>query len=296
MVSCEGYSQLAIYAWLLCAGLAWADEPERLTNDGRFKSSPIFAAENELVYVELTSPTLFHLVRMNLADRTIEPFDPDYKLSEIEPDFSANGRYFACIQTRGTLSLGVRIQDREMKQENLVPPPKGFAGYRSPTISPDGQRVVFSFAEASQQNLYSVNFKGEDRRQLTERGLNNWPNYSPDGNRIVFGSSREGNFEIYAMNADGSDSRRLTNSPYQDVRPRYSPDGRRIAFTSARDGNFEIYLMNADGSELMRLTDHPERDDYACWHPDGTRIVMVSERAGRHDLYMVRVPQEARAE
>ena len=289
MVSFECRWQLAIGTWLLCAGLAAGDEPERLTSDGRFKSSPVFVNEHELIYVELTSPTLFRLVRMNLADRTVEPFDPDTKLSELEPAFAGNGRYFACIETRGTLSLGVKIQDRERKQESLVPPPKGFAGYRSPTISPNGERVVFSLAEGGQQDLYSVNIKGEDRQRLTEGSINNWPNYSPDGTRIAFGSSRDGNFEIYSMKVDGSDARRLTNSPYQDVRPRYSADGQRIAFTSARDGNFEIYVMNADGSKLQRITDHPERDDYPSWHADGKRVVVVSERAGKHDLYLVKV-------
>ena len=263
-----------------------AAEPKRLTTDGRGKFSPVFIDETALIYVDFVKPVLFQIQRMTLADGRVEPFHSDAKAPEMEPALSADGRYCAFVQTRGALSLALVIRDRQKNQDAAIPPAAGFAGYRSPTFSPDGKQVVYSFAEKGRQSLFSVDIQAQNRRRLTDHvGIDNWPMFSPDGRQILFGSTRDGNFEIYTMDADGENIKQLTHSPFQDLRPRYSPDGRQIVFTSNRDGNYEIYTMHTDGSQLRRITNHPERDDYATWHPAGDSIVLVSERAGRHDLY-----------
>ena len=267
-------------------------EPKRLTTDGRGKYSPVFIDETELVYVDFVKPVLFQIQQMTFPEGRVAPLHTDAKAPELEPAFSRDGRYCAFVQTRGALSLALVIRDRQKNQDADIPPAPGFAGYRSPTFSPDGQRVVYSFAEGGKQSLFSVDIKAQDRRRLSDRpGIDNWPMFSPDGKQIVFGSTRDGNFEIYVMDADGENVRQLTHSPFQDLRPRYSPDGRRIVFTSNRDGNYEVYTMAADGSAVRRITNHPERDDYPTWHPSGNSIVLVSERSGRHDLYQLTVPE-----
>ena len=276
---------LVVLASLPGTSLA-AAEPKRLTTDGRGKFSPVFIDETALVYVDFVKPVLFQIQQMTWADGHVEPFHSDAKAPEMEPAFSADGRYCAFVQTRGALSLALVIRDRQKSQDAAIPPAAGFAGYRSPTFSPDGKQVVYSFAEKGRQSLFSVDIQAQNRRRLTDHvGIDNWPMFSPDGKKILFGSTRDGNFEIYTMDADGENIKQLTHSPFQDLRPRYSPDGRQIVFTSNRDGNYEIYTMHTDGSQLRRITNHPERDDYATWHPAGDSIVLVSERAGRHDLY-----------
>lgn len=276
---------------LLFARPSSADEPLRLTDDGRLKASPVFVKEGaELVFAVLETPKLFRLMRMELADRSVQPLRKDASSAEFEPACSSDGRYYAFVRQRGVLSLSLAILDTESNTLAEVLPPPGFAGMRSPAFSPDNSRVLYSLAEGGRQSLYSVDIHAGDKKVLTSEGINNWPCFSPDGKRIVFSSTRHGNFEICMMNADGSDFRRLTDSPLQDIRPKFSPDGKRIAFTSHRDGNHEIYMMNADGSGLRRLTNHPERDDYPTWHPDGDRIAFVAERSGQHDIYLMKVP------
>ena len=267
-----------------------ADEPRRLTNDGRRKLSPSFINAKELVYVDLERPELTTIKRLQLSDLSVRLLHDKTNAQQLEPSFSPDGQFCVFLKATGTLSVTLVIRDEKKSNEALLPPGRGFCGFRSPRFSPDGKRVIYSYADNGRQDLYSVNTQAKDRQQLTKSsGMNYWPSFSPDGKRILFGSTRDGNYEIYTMNAKGEDTLRLTDSRFQDVRPSYSPDGRRIAFTSNRDGNFEIYLMNADGSSLRRVTNHPERDDYPTWHPDGKRLVMVSERDGRHDLYLVSV-------
>ena len=274
---------------MLLAAPVRGDEPQRLTSDGRLKFSPVFIDEDELVYTDFVNPTLYRLQRLKIDDLSIGPLHPDAKTSELESTFSPAGEYCAFVQTKGVLSLSVVIRNRRTKTDAVVPPAPGFAGMRSPAISPDQSRVVYSFAEGGRQHLYSVDIEAGDQQLLTSAGINNWPCFSPDGKRIIFSSTRHGNYEICMMNADGSGIRRLTNSQMQDIRPRYSPDGKRIVFTSHRDGNYEIYVMKADGSGVRRLTKHPERDDYPTWHPAGDRIAFVGERSGRHDIYLMKV-------
>lgn len=274
------------------AGEAQMPVAQRLTTDGRQKSSPVVRnAGQEVVYADFADATLFQLRRRSLTNGTTELLHPTSQTAEFEPAWSADGEVYAHLKLRGVLSISIVVRSRDGSLLHEIMPGGGFCGYRSPTIAPDHSRLAFSYAERGTQQIYSSQLNGEDRKPLTEStGINNWPSFSSDGREIVFGSSRDGNFEIYSMRADGSLPRRLTNHPLQDVRPRFSPDGSRIAFTSHRDGNAEIYVMNADGSGLQRITQHPERDDYPEWHPDGQRLIMVSEREGQHDLYLVPVP------
>ncbi|OAI52039.1 hypothetical protein AYO44_16770, partial [Planctomycetaceae bacterium SCGC AG-212-F19] len=259
-----------------------------LTTDGKLKTDPVFIKNGaEIVYTVQETPTQMSLMRLKLADRSVERLFPQATTTEFEATFSPDGRYCAFVQSRANLNLKLVIRDLKEDRDAVFDPGAGFNGMRHPSIAPDHSRVLFSIPANSGQQIQSVNIKGEDRKSLTASSINHWPSFSPDGKQIVFGSSRDGDFEIYVMDADGNNTVRLTHSPGMDVRPAWSPDGKRIAWVSNRDGQLEIYVMNADGTGVRRLTNHPERDDYPAWHPDGTKLVEVAERDGKFDLYLL---------
>lgn len=264
----------------------------QLTKDGVMKFTPSFTNNgNELLFVSLVKPTQMQINQLDVEAGSMRPLHAGEANHELDIAVSRDGKYYAYIKAVGTLSTSIEIQDFQGNKIGHVDPASGFASYRSLAFAPDNSRLLFVFPENTDQQIFSVSLKGEDRQQLTHsQGISNWPCFSPDGKEIVFGSTQDGNFEIYKMDVNGEQVRRLTNSPTMDMRPMFSPDGKRISFTSNRDGNYEIYLMAADGTELQRVTDHPERDDYCSWHPDGGRLVYVSERNGHHDLYSVAVP------
>lgn len=279
---------LAVAVQLISLAVAWAAEPERLTTTGHLKFSPAFFHDGrELIFVELTDPTLYRIQRLDLASGEISALHPTALTSEFEPAVAPDGNCYAYLKTKGPLSIGISVHDADGAELGEIPPEPGFFGFRCPTLAPGRARIAFAYGEGGTQQIFSSAIDGQDRQPLTSsQGLNQWPAFSPDGRQIAFGSSRDGNFEIYVMNADGSEPVRLTDHPLQDIRPRFSPDGRRIAFTSHRDGNAEIYVMQSDGTNLQRITNHPERDDYPEWHPDGQRLAIVSERKGRFDVYL----------
>lgn len=271
-----------------------AAEPLRLTSDGQSKRDPVFLKPDgsELLFVQLDRPNRLRLMKLSLRDNSLSPLHPEETRAEFEPAVSTDGRWLAFVQNRGNLSLALVIQDLKDNKQTEIPPGGGFSGMHSPTISPDGSTILFSYPEEGRQHLFSVSNQATGQRRLVDSvGINNWPSFSPDGKQVVFSSTRNGDYDLFVMNADGTAVRPLVENPKQDIRPRWSPDGKRIAFTSNRDGNYELYVIQADGSRLVRLTEHPEQDDYACWHPDGRHLIAVCERNGHFDLYQLPVPE-----
>ncbi len=174
---------------------------------------------------------------------------------------------------------------------------------RSPSWSPDGQRIVFTSArdEANPQNseIYVMDADGNNLQRLTENvGDDRDPSWSPDGERIVFSAGRDEHVEnkfgitdeIYVMDADGGNEQRLTDNRNNDWNPSWSPDGQRIAFASDRKGdlvNFDIYVMDVDGGNQQKLLNNRGWDSSPSWSPNGERIAFTSEREGNYEIYVM---------
>lgn len=263
----------------------------RLTEDGTNKRDPRFIADGKtLVFCYDEGPDLIRMMRLDMGTRKTEPVFRDAgNRHNLEPSFSANGKFVAFTQCTGNLSARLVIRNQESNAEAYITH-SGRGGTRSPAFSPDSKRVVYAFAERGPQQLWAVDTDGKNKKQLTQcSGISNWPTFTPDGKTIVFSNSRENNYELYAMAVDGSTERRLTDNTIMDIRPAVSPDGSQIAFVSTRSGNYNVFVMNIDGSNVRQMTNGEERDDYPTWHPKGRQIVFVSERDGEFDLYLMDV-------
>lgn len=266
-----------------------SSDPVRLTTDGTAKFDPVYVAGGDLVYTVLESPTQTRIVRLPAGGRAPTKLHPDATTSEFEATFTADGGYYAFVQSRGNLNLKLVIREAATGKDAVFDPGGGFAGVRRPSFHPRGERVCFGIPASTGQEIASVARDGTGRRTLTAGGINNWPAYSPDGASVAFCSSRDGEFDLYVMADDGTNVRRVSKLDGMQLRPAWSPDGRRLAFTWNRGGRYEIHAINTDGTGLVRLAAAAERSDYPAWHPDGTAVVFVGERAGAFDLYRVGV-------
>ncbi len=188
-----------------------------------------------------------------------------------------------------------------------------------PIFSPDGRRILFSYAQGSANpNLYVINADGTGLTQLTFDGLSTAGRWSPDGSRIVFGrtSTLSGTGVIATMRADGSGGESvLTNVIWGAYWPVYTPDGKHIVYYSTEGGFLEkVWIMNADGSNQTPLTPaalelfpgdvSPDGRLVSMWNHnstslptsifamniDGTDIRRLTNSGGHHDLYPVYSP------
>ncbi len=267
-----------------------AAPPIRLTTDGHQKMDPVFVANgSEIVYAVQSSFNRIDLMRLDVAQRTSERFNPAASTTELSATFSKDEQTRAFIRNNANLHVLLVIQNMTSGSTVEHNPGGGFAGVRCISMAPDGSRLVYAFPETDgAQQIFSLTTDGKTKTSITKGGgVDGYPRFSPDGHWIAFASTRDGNFDIFTMTAAGEQIYRLTEHEGLDTRPAWSPDGRQIAFTSLRDGNYDIYTIDIDGTNLRRITDHPERDDFAWWHPDGKQLVVVSERDGKQDLYLI---------
>lgn len=173
------------------------------------------------------------------------------------------------------------------------------------TVSPVGDKIVFTSTRNGDIDIYTMNIDGSDVRQLTnETGYDGGPFFSYDGKKIIYRKTRfekdseideyksllsEGlikpsKLEIWIMDADGSNKKQITDNSAANFAPFFFPDGEKILFCSNVMGsdkrNFDVYKINIDGTGLERITFSDEFDGFPMFSPDGKKLVFCSNRNG----------------
>lgn len=171
------------------------------------------------------------------------------------------------------------------------------------TVSPLGDRIVFTSVRDGDLDLYSMNLDGSDVVRLTDRlGYDGGAFYSPDGSQIIWrahyveegpeaddylslleqGLLRPGELEIWVMDADGSNKRQVTHLGGANFAPFWHPDGERVLFSSNhRDPegrDFDIFMIRLDGTGLEQITHSEGFDGFPVFSPDGRYLVFGSNR------------------
>ncbi len=190
------------------------------------------------------------------------------------------------------------LQGNQLKQLTNTP------GYDAePTVSPKGDKIVFTSTRNGDLDLYTMNLDGSDVKQVTfELGYDGGAFFSPDGEKLIFRSSRPKteqeikeykdllaqdlvmptNMELYVCNLDGSELRKITDLGDANWAPFFLPNGEKIIFSSnhhkpKKDG-FNLFMINLDGTGLEQITYDGVFDAFPMFSPDGKRIIFSSNR------------------
>ncbi|MBS1903340.1 MAG: PD40 domain-containing protein [Bacteroidetes bacterium] len=218
------------------------------------------------------------------------PPEPDHSLGYVWPLYRSYDLYIADTNgvTIGRLTADTTFYDAEA------------------TISPVGDRIVFTSTRDGDIDLYSMKLDGTGIKRLTtELGYDGGAFYSLDGKQICFRAARPtgkdadeykallakglvkpGDLEIMVMNADGTGKKQLTHNGKANFCPFFYPDGKRVIFSSNMDDpqgrEFDLYAVNTDGTGLERITYAKGFDGFAMFTRDGKHLVWCSNRNGSH--------------
>jgi len=171
------------------------------------------------------------------------------------------------------------------------------------TVSPKGDKIVFTSLRTGDLELYTMNIDGTDVKQITsDLGYDGGAFFSPDGSKIIWRASRptteadikeykdllaEGlvmptSMELYVANADGTDVRKLTDLGKANWAPFFHPSGEKIIFASnhqtERGFPFNLFMINLDGTGLTKITNDGTFDAFPVFSNNGKYLVFASNR------------------
>ncbi len=163
-----------------------------------------------------------------------------------------------------------------------------------PSLSPDGQWVVYSAESNEKYDVYLQSVSGQTPFNLTEDSPedNRHPVFSPDGEHIAFRSSREGG-GIFVMGRTGEAVRRVTSSGFN---PAWSPDGTKLVYsTESVDlnplnwaGRTELWWVDVATGQQQQLA--VENAVQPIWSPGGDRIAYVARMGDATRMDIVSLP------
>jgi Tol biopolymer transport system component len=187
---------------------------------------------------------------------------------------------------------------------------EGFGYDAEATVSPLGDRMVFTSTRSGDLELWTCDLDGGDLVQVTDApGYDGGAFFSHDGGWLVYRRTRfsdEGRAEeeaayrallqdwkvrpqdmdVWIVRPDGTDARRVTDLGKASFAPYFFPGDRRIVFASNwHDTNvpavqFDLFAVDLDGTRLEQITTYDGFDSFPMFSPDGRWIVFASNRGG----------------
>jgi TolB protein len=178
------------------------------------------------------------------------------------------------------------------------------------TVSPNGQKIVFTSTRSGDLELWTMNLDGSDQKQVTnELGYDGGAFFTPDSKGLIFRASRPKTpetaktytdllaqglvqptaLELFICDLDGSNLRQITNLGGANWAPYMHPSGEKVLFAtnhhSESGRQFNIFSINVDGTGLEQITFDEVFDSFAMFSYDGKQLVFASNRnnGGTHD-------------
>ena len=152
-----------------------------------------------------------------------------------------------------------------------------------PSLSPDGQWIVFESHEVSaEDNGIIVKYKVDGTmpyQNLTDPDEDNrQPNWSPTGDKMLYQRFSGGQWDIWIMDSYGTNHQKVTSGSGDKTDASFSPDGQWIVYSSNELGlKFaNLYITPVYGGHATRLTHYEGYDGAPSWSPDSKKIAFES--------------------
>ncbi|QDU85311.1 translocation protein TolB [Planctomycetes bacterium Pla163] len=183
------------------------------------------------------------------------------------------------------------------------------------TVSPAGDRMVFTSTRSGDVELWTANLDGSDLLQVTDAfGYDGGAFYSHGADRLVFRTTefssdpdvraaeqdeyrrlldanlvKPSRMEIYTCNTDGTERQKVTELGGANFAPYFTPDDSHILFSSnwenpkARGPLFDLFMVPSTGGPhgpdaVEKVTTYEGFDSFPMFSPDGKWLAFSSNR------------------
>ncbi len=154
-----------------------------------------------------------------------------------------------------------------------VKPVKGIV---SPTLSPDGKRVVF---EALNQ-LWLMDIGGKPQALTNDKFYKEDPAWSPDGKSIAYSSDKAGTPDIYILDIATKAEKRLTSFDNSaEISCAWSPDGKMLAYQDEHGATYTIDIATGAHKRVAAALFAPSKPS---WSANGKTIAIGALKAYTH--------------
>jgi len=184
----------------------------------------------------------------------------------------------------------------------LVPASVGLGSEVDPAISPDGERLAFSWARAGgETDLYLSSVgRAEPRRLTSDPGRESNPEWRPGERELAFSRSSGGRTALHLLSLRDGSERLVTPVVADDVADlAWSPDGRSLFYPDRNGPSAPSALAELDlDTGRRRWVTFPEPGTFGdrdlALSPDGGRLAFARAiLPGIEDLYVVPVGERS---
>jgi Tol biopolymer transport system component len=120
-----------------------------------------------------------------------------------------------------------------------------------PAISPDGNRICFSYRKQGRAELYVINANGTGLTTLAKSiDVQSAASWSPDGRWVVVAANQGDGTRVFKIPINGGPPIRLRDT--LSFNPVWSPDDRFIVYSEQHaSGSFDVKTMTPDGEPVI---------------------------------------------
>jgi Tol biopolymer transport system component len=244
-------------------------------NSGRINIAPeispngrymIYLSEKDLFSIDLflANARTGEIIRKVASNQRAGHID-DFNYIESSGTWSPNSRQFAFVAFSKGRNI-LLIKDVETGKTVKELKPEILQSFSNPDWSPDGDFIVVSALVDGQSDLYQINVKNGEVRQLTDDAYSELhPSWSYDGRFIVFSTDRvsrdrgrkngKWSFNLAKLDPVNLRVENIDLFPGADNLNPVVDSAGNILFLSNRDGYRNMYQYKPDSNKVYQLTD-----------------------------------------
>ena len=172
------------------------------------------------------------------------------------------------------------------------------AAFRSPYLSPDGQRLAMNINSQGNWDVWVYEMaRGTLTRVTHTGGDEGGPKWTPDGEQLTYAYVVPLPVRIFWSPADGSsESEVLVESEYDRAPASWSNDGRALLFVETHPTTGQdIWVLEVEPErKTWPFLKTPFQERQAIFSPSGQWVAYVSDESGRDEVYVRPFPDSGR--